>query len=333
MAVTWRKSMMPGMSASTFRSPRTPLVPPGGMELHERDMTATFAAEVTLAAAQARLAEIGQWLAIDGEPQATLGELVSFNSTGPLRLGFGAWRDVLLGVQFTNGRGELISAGGQTVKNVAGYDLTKFIVGSAGIFGTIVTLTMRTYRRPVAAMLATYPADVKIVGRRVPTALRPQWAILRSEELLCGFLGDERTINYYRSALPQSEPIEVRQRSVDEDIADRGRLWRAEGELTFRASVPPMQIAEFAADLDCQAWAADAAFGVVLGSNITEDKVAVIRDSATHLGGSVRFISRTDGSRPRIDFSTNAIERQIIEKLKHAFDPDGKLNPLPWQSR
>jgi FAD/FMN-containing dehydrogenase len=269
MAVAWRKSMMRGMSASIFRSPRTPLVPPGGMELHQRDMTATFAADVTLAAAQARLAEIGQWIAIDGQSQESLGELVSFNSTGPLRLGYGAWRDVLLGVQFTNGRGELISAGGQTVKNVAGYDLTKFIVGSAGVVGKIVTLTMRTYRRPVAAMVATYPADVRIVGRLAPTALRPQWAILRSDELLCGFLGDQRTIDYYGSALPQSEPTEVRQRSVEEDIADRARLWRAEGELTFRASVPPLQVAEFAADLDCEAWAADAAFGIVLGSHIT----------------------------------------------------------------
>ena len=94
-----------------------------------------------------------------------------------------------------------------------------------------------------------------------------------------------------------------------------------------------MQIAEFAADLDCQAWVADAAFGNVLGSNITEDKVAVIRESAAALGGTVRFISRKEGGRPVIDFSTNAVERQIIERLKHAFDPDGKLNPLPWQSR
>ncbi len=42
----------------------------GKMELHESDMTATFAAEVTLAAAQARLAEVGQWLPIDGDPNA-----------------------------------------------------------------------------------------------------------------------------------------------------------------------------------------------------------------------------------------------------------------------
>ena len=120
-----------------YRPRRGDLVPPGGVELHARDMTATFAADVTLGEAQRRLAEIGQWLPVDGDPAAALGDLVSFNSTGPLRLGYGAWRDLLLGVQFTNGRGELITAGGRTVKNVAGYDLTKFMVGQHGVFGTL----------------------------------------------------------------------------------------------------------------------------------------------------------------------------------------------------
>ena len=66
---------------------------------------------------------------------------LEMNSTGPLRLGFGAWRDLLLGAQFYNGRGELITAGGRTVKNVAGYDLTKFMVGQRGVFGRLLTLT------------------------------------------------------------------------------------------------------------------------------------------------------------------------------------------------
>src|SRR5262249_48792054 len=158
-----------------------------------------------------------------------------------------------------------------------GYDLTKFVVGSLGVFGNLVTLTTRTYRRPQAALVATYGADVKMVGRLAPTALRPQWAILRSEDLLLGYLGDRRTIDYFRWALPQTEPMDLRELSVDEDIAERARVFRSEGELTFRAAVPPMQIAEFAADLDCSAWVADAAFGVVLGSNISPDMAIMLR--------------------------------------------------------
>src|SRR5690349_18029344 len=134
-----------------FRPDRTPLVPPGGLDLHTRDMTATFSADVTLADVQAHLAKLQQWLPIDGDPLWTIGRLVETNSTGPLRLGYGAWRDLLLGCQFENGRGELITAGGRTVKNVAGYDLTKFMVGQNGAFGRLVTITARTYLRPASA--------------------------------------------------------------------------------------------------------------------------------------------------------------------------------------
>src|SRR5205814_5332546 len=161
-----------------YRVDRTPLVPPGGADLQVRDMTATFSTDVTLAEAQTRLAEIGQWIPIDGDPTWTLGRLVETNSTGPLRLGYGAWRDLLLGCQFLNGRGQLITAGGRTVKNVAGYDLTKFMVGQNGVFGRIVTITTRTHLRPTGALLARFAPDVWQINRLLPTPCRPQWAAL-----------------------------------------------------------------------------------------------------------------------------------------------------------
>src|SRR5688500_14037026 len=98
-------------------------------------MSATIAADVTLAQVQNALAPTGQWLPIDGQPDLPIGQLVETNSSGPLRLGYGHWRDLLLGAQFHNGSGDLITAGGRTVKNVAGYDLTKFMVGHRGVFG------------------------------------------------------------------------------------------------------------------------------------------------------------------------------------------------------
>ncbi|HWE00842.1 MAG TPA: FAD-binding oxidoreductase [Tepidisphaeraceae bacterium] len=311
-----------------FRKSRAPAVAPGAMELHRHDMTATFAADVTLGAAQERLAEIGQWLAVDGDPASSVGDLISFNSTGPLRLGYGAWRDLLLGVQFTNGPGELISAGGRTVKNVAGYDLTKFIVGSAGVFGKIVTATARTYRKPQCALFARFPADARRVGQLMPTSLRPQWAILTADALLCGYLGDERTINYYRTNLPQAEPTEIVERTVDQDIADRSARWRTHGRRTFRASVPPARIGDFVSVLPGGSWIADAAFGVVLGSDLREEQNSVVAQSAACVGGSVRFFF-DDGGKKSIDFPAGAVERQIIGRLKKSFDPDEKLAPLP----
>src|SRR5690606_39385215 len=108
------------MDLSPSRPPREPLVPPGGADLQIADMSATVSADLTLRELDRQLAAHDQWLPIDGDPDRTIGDLVAANSSGPMRLGFGGWRDLLMGAQFLTGRGELITAGGRTVKNVAG---------------------------------------------------------------------------------------------------------------------------------------------------------------------------------------------------------------------
>lgn len=303
------------------RPPRQPLVPPGGFELLARDMTATFSADCTLGFAQEQLANAGQWLPIDGDANETLGLLIDRNSTGPLRIGFGAWRDLLLGAQFTNGRGELISAGGRTVKNVAGYDLTKFLVGSFGVFGQVVTLTTRTYRKPDGALLVRHSPDAKNLVAMIPTPLRPQWSVLTRNELLCGYLSDETTLAWYEANVG----AKVARRTLQDDITHRAELWNvSSNQAPFRASVPPAQITAFTSRLKGD-WVADPAFGIVLGN---APDANLIRELAASLGGSVRFVDIDS-----LDVSTNPAERQIIERLKQAFDPENRLRPLPWRER
>ena len=320
------------MEGITFRPPRQPLVPPGGADLHARDMTATFSAGMTLGEAQRKLADLGQWLPIDGHPDAPLGRLVEENSTGPLRLGYGAWRDLLLGVQFTNGRGELVTAGGRTVKNVAGYDLTKFMVGQHGVFGRVVTLTVRTYRRPDGALLVVYPPDAGVVSRLLDTPLRPQWAMLTGDDLRCGYLGDKVTLDWYEANVATSAPQRVVRRTLEKDVEDRAYHWAwvedSPPHTSFRASVPPARLNEFVKRLGRDVlWNADAAFGIVVGWARDSGPAALTAAAAT-VGGAVRF-----GAGASAEFSTNPSERQIIERLKAAFDSDGNLPPLPWQRR
>jgi len=302
-----------------YRQNHVPLVAPGGIECFARDMTATISADVSVAAVQAKLAELNQWLPIDGDPQTGVGELVSINSTGPLRLGYGAWRDLLLGVQFLNGRGELITAGGRTVKNVAGYDLTKFMVGQRGIFGRIVTITTRTYRRPAAALLARFGPDAQYVNTLIPSPLRPQWALLTNDSLFCGYLGDEAAVEYYKRGLPQRKLMELRRRTLEEDIEHRAKLWP---NPAFRAAVPPTKIQEFIERAGVVKWAADAAFGAV--RIFQAANLSALRAAAQAVGGTVY----ADGSTLSLDGVYNPAERDLLERLKVAFDPDGKLEPL-----
>jgi hypothetical protein len=304
--------------------PREPRVGPGGYELLARDMTATFSADCTLRFAQQKLAEIDQWLPVDGNPDENLSALIERNSTGPLRLGYGAWRDLLLGIQFTNGKGELITAGGLAVKNVAGYDLTKFMVGQHGVFGRVLTLTARTYRKPDAALLVRFIPDPAILASMLPTSLKPQWSMLTRGELLCGYLGDETTLAWYEQNVGERKPVDVQRRSLDEDTAHRTTLCKTSGGPTaFRASVPPNRVKQFTDSIKTTDWTADPAFGVVIGSADDKDD---LKSLAQSLGGSAKFGS----SAADLDVSTNPAERQIIERLKAAFDPDDKLEPLPW---
>ena len=309
-------------------------------------MTATFAAGVALADAQARLARHDQWLPIDGAPTAPLGSLVESNSTGPLRLGYGAWRDLLLGCQFHNGAGELITAGGRTVKNVAGYDLTKFMVGQHGIFGRIVTITVRTYRKPEAALLATFEPDVRRLGALLTTPARPQWSVLTRDVLLCGYLGDARAVAFYHTELPRFGPASIERRTLDEDVRHRQELWSTRGmgvspmrpppqrqahgrdahaTLGFRASVPPATVARFVTAAQLADWSADAAFGVVVASCDPSQQPALDR-AARDVGGSILFFDCT--GRPT-SLASDPRVRRLLDKLKVAFDPTRALEPIP----
>jgi FAD/FMN-containing dehydrogenase len=285
-------------------------------------MTLIASADVTLESVQAKLAEQNQWLPIDGDPKATVGHLVSINSTGPLRLGYGAWRDLLLGAQFINGRDELITAGGRTMKNVAGYDLTKFMVGQRGVFARLVTITSRTYRRPAAALLATFPADERHMQRLMPSACRPQWAVLTPQALLCGYLSDERTIDYYERALGEHRPSSVARRSVEQDVAHRHQMWQVAGSV-FRASVPPSKVMQFTREASLTGWAADAAFGIVVGRRV-EGSEGLLFAAAKSVGGKTWF-TESDGVPV---YNSSPAEQALLRRLKHAFDPDGKLAPL-----
>jgi glycolate oxidase FAD binding subunit len=99
------------------------------------------------------LAERGQALPFDPplvEAGATLGGTVAAGLSGPGRFRYGGVRDFLLGVRFLSGEGELLTGGGKVVKNAAGFDLPKLMVGALGRFGVLVELTFKVFPRAEA---------------------------------------------------------------------------------------------------------------------------------------------------------------------------------------
>ncbi len=85
--------------------------------------------------------------------RTTIGGAYAANSSGPMRLRYGTLRDLVLGVRGVDSRGREIAFGGKTVKNVSGYDLTKFLIGSAGSLCLVTSVTIRVYPLPEASSL------------------------------------------------------------------------------------------------------------------------------------------------------------------------------------
>jgi glycolate oxidase FAD binding subunit len=123
------------------------------------DLTVTVEAGIRLRDLNDHLAPHGQWLALDPAfaDRTTVGGLLATNDSGPQRHRFGTPRDLVIGIQLATTDGALSKAGGQVVKNVAGYDLSKIVSGSFGTLAAIVSATFKLAPLPGAS--ATIEVD------------------------------------------------------------------------------------------------------------------------------------------------------------------------------
>jgi len=110
------------------------------------ELVITARAGTPLAELEAALAEKGQCLAFEPprfDGRGTVGGMVAAGLSGPARASVGGVRDYVLGVQLINGRAEHLTFGGQVMKNVAGYDVTRLTVGSMGILGVLTEVSLK----------------------------------------------------------------------------------------------------------------------------------------------------------------------------------------------
>lgn len=145
-----------------------------------RDMTITVEAGI-------RITELAQVLATErlrlpiDVPQArraTLGGVVATNTSGSRRYGLGTMRDYVIGISAVDSAGRLFRAGGRVVKNVAGYDLCKMLVGSFGTLGVVTQLTLKLKPIPESSRLLWCAFDhlsaiEQTLARLTTSAARP----------------------------------------------------------------------------------------------------------------------------------------------------------------
>jgi len=147
--------------AQSVRAPTAPAVPPLVVDLRSyrgisgyepSELVITARCGTPLAEIESALAEQRQFLAFEppafGAGDSTIGGVVAAGLSGPRRVYAGAARDFVLGTVLLDAHGEILHFGGQVMKNVAGFDVSRLLCGSLGILGIITEVSLKVLPRP-----------------------------------------------------------------------------------------------------------------------------------------------------------------------------------------
>ncbi len=150
------------------------------LQYEPNDLTVSVEAGIAWATLQELLAQRRQMIALDPpfSNQATVGGVVASNSSGPLRKNFGTARDLVIGMQFAMLDGKLVRSGGMVVKNVAGLDMGKLLIGSFGTLAVLTSVNFRLHAIPeqMNTFLFSFPDLTAAIKKRdalLASILRP----------------------------------------------------------------------------------------------------------------------------------------------------------------
>ena len=350
--MTWgRRPADVGLVVSTRRLNRIVRYEPG-------DLTVSVEAGVPVAVLNRELAKHGQWLPFDVPSGAsTVGGAVAANDSGPLRHRYGTPRDQIIGVRLATADGRVASAGGQVVKNVAGYDLSKLVAGSFGTLAGIVSATFKLAPIPLAtstlrltfetsaalgsaaAAVSASQLDPMCIEVHVRTG-RPA-----TYQLLLRF-GGTATANDDQASLASGmvsafAPISNELLTKGDGVLweDRAALSRRDEGTHIRASWLPaalpalvtllFQIADqTGVRFDCQGRAGVGAGDVHIDGEAAARMAAVarLRERSDVLGHVVVVRAGADAHHPADSWGSPLPSAAIATAIKRVLDPAGVLN-------
>jgi len=277
-----------------------------------------------LAEIEAALAEKGQMLAFE-PPQfsgATLGGCVAAGLSGPRRQQAGAVRDFVLGVKLIDGTGQVLDFGGQVMKNVAGYDVSRLLAGSLGTLGMLAEVTLKVLPRPVAETTLFFEMDAGAAVARLN-----QWggqplpisaSFWHDGQLWLRLSGARAAVDAARGKLGGSVAVDAEKHwiSVREQThpAFAGQpLWRLALPSTAPdAGLDGLRAIEWGG---AQRWYAG--------------DLAAVRGAAARLGGHAVLYRAPESLRCREGAFAPLAPAMLAlhRRLKKSFDPRGILNP------
>lgn len=293
----------------------------GVVDYEPTELVITARAGTPLSEIEATLAQRGQMLAC--EPPhfgtgATLGGCVAAGFSGPRRAAAGSVRDFVLGTRVLNAAGEDLRFGGQVMKNVAGFDLSRLLAGSFGTLGLILEASLKVLPRPETEATLRFVMDqakaIDLMNRWAAQPLPISATCFVDGVLSVRLSGSELGVNAARSKMGGDNvaDAELFWRSVREQThpSFQGRLWR----LSIKSTAPPLNLP----GRQVIEW--NGALRWIAGDAAAEHMFEAARRAGGHAtlfrGGRAEPIMR-------LDAGVLALHR----KLKRALDPNGIFGP------
>jgi glycolate oxidase FAD binding subunit len=297
----------------------------GIVDYEPSELVVTARCGTPLADIEAALAERGQMLGF--EPPhfggATLGGCIASGLSGPRRMSAGAARDFVLGVRLLDGEGCVRTFGGQVMKNVAGFDVSRLLAGSLGTFGIILDVSLKTLPRPVQEVtlqLEMNEADALVASNRWVAQALPLSASCWHAGVLHIRLSGAPTAIRSAQASIGGETVAHGDALWSDLREQRGAFFNTNGDL-WRVSVPALTPPEQLPSGALAEW-----FGAQRWLHGVDDAVA-LRARVAALGGHATLF-RSDGTAHVPRFQPLAPPLLALHRrLKAVFDPHGIFNP------
>jgi glycolate oxidase FAD binding subunit len=297
----------------------------GIVDFQPSELVITVRAGTPLVDIEQTLAPEGLCLAFD-PPQfggtATAGGTLACNLSGPGRPWAGSIRDAVLGVRLINGRAELLKFGGQVMKNVAGYDVSRLQAGAMGTLGVITEISLKEQPQPESVASLAFEVSrqdaIETMNRRAGEPKPLTGAFWYKGRMYLRLAGSASAVEntarlWGGERLPKSTDLWTSLREMTLSLfKGDAPLWRASHKPTAPAwESPQEQLIDWCG---AQRWFCG------------DFDLDALQGTTASAGGHIMLFrggDRLGEVRQRL----NTAEQRLQGRIKHSFDPEGIFNP------
>ena len=296
----------------------------GIIEYDPRELVLTALAGTPLVEIEAALSDADQMLTFEPPhfgKQATLGGTLACGLSGPRRPYAGAARDAVLGCKLLNGKGELLRFGGRVIKNVAGYDISRLMVGAYGTLGVLLECSLKVLPRPASSLTVIHEcapeAAIDRMSQLLSQPIPVDASCYHAGHLSIRLAGSEQAVKHAHDNLG------------GEVIENGASFWHAlrEQQLPFFQSATPLYRILVKPDTSSLPiagnWLLD--WGGAQRWLVSDTPLAAIRECVAAVGGHVTCFRNNEPHSEVFEPLTTPLFK-LHQRLKNSFDPHGIFN-------